>query len=426
MYVGAADDGIKSVSLVYAKTQADLARLAGLDTVRVTSIWTPGRRSPTARELSALRNAATAAGLNGMQIVLSVYQRGSRTTPLTRRRQAEFAQFSATIAREVVGLRHFIIGNEPNLNRFWMPQFGRTGKPASPSAYHSLLVRTYDALKRVSPKVTVIGGALAPRGSDNPRLRRHTISPTRFVEELGRVYRASKRRRPIMDALAIHPYPLNSSRPPEDRHPRSRWIGLNDYRKLVGALSRSFDGTGQRGSKLPIYYAEYGYQSVVPNGKADRYKGRELSTTRPVPERTQADFYRRAMLMARCQPTVKALLFFLIRDEPELERWQSGLLYPDGTAKASYGVVRDTSALVRPARMPAGVCARVLRPSAPRPPALPPVEPPRPPQPPEPPPPPPVEPPPPPQPPPPPEPPPTPEPPPPPPPVDPPPPPLTG
>ena len=376
MHVGAADDGIKSVSLVYAKTQADLAHLAGLDTVRVTTIWAPGRRAPTQRELTALRNAATAAGLNGMQIVLSVYQYGSRTTPLTRTRQTQFAQFTARIARDVVGIRHFIVGNEPNLNRFWMPQFTRAGKPASPTTYHSLLARTYDALKRVSPKSVVIGGALAPRGADNPRLRRHTISPIRFVEELGRAHRASKRKRPIMDALAVHPYPLNSSRPPELKQPRNRSVGLNDYRTLVGALGRAFKGTRQPGAKLPIYYAEYGYQSAVPNAKADRYKGRELSTTRAIPERTQADFYRRALLMARCQPTVKALLLFLVRDEPELERWQSGLLYPDGTPKASYGVVRETSAVVRAARMPAGLCARALGGSVPKPPAPPPPPPP--------------------------------------------------
>jgi hypothetical protein len=379
LLVGAADDEAKSVDLVYAKTHLDLAHLAGLDVIRMTSIWTPGRTAPASRELWALRNASIAAGLNGMRIVLSVYQHGSRTTPLTATRQSQFARYTASIARAVPDLRYLIVGNEPNLNRFWMPQYTRAGKPASPRAYVSLLARTYDAVKRVSPRVVVIGGALAPRGSDNAKLKRHTVSPIRFIEDMGRAYRASKRKRKIMDGLAVHPYPLNSSQPPEVPHRKSRSVGMNDYSKLVLALKRAFGGTRQPGAKLPIYYAEYGHQSVVPRAKQDGYRGRELSTTKPVNERTQADFYRRAMLMARCQPTVKALLFFLIRDERELERWQSGLLYPDGTPKASYGVVRETATLVRTMRSPRSLCTRVLRPVPPAVPEPPPPPPPPPP-----------------------------------------------
>lgn len=375
MLIGAADDEAKSVDLVYAKTQLDLAQLAGLDTVRMTSIWRPGRTSPPARELTALRNASIAAGLNGMQIVLSVYQYGSRTTPLTGIRREQFSRYAASIVQRVPGIRYVIVGNEPNLNRFWLPQYAKTGAPASPRAYLSLLARTYDALKTASPRTVVIGGALAPRGSDNPRLSRQTLSPIRFLEELGLAYRLSKRARPIMDGLAIHPYPLNSSQPPETPHLNSRSVGLNDYAKLVHTLRRAFVGTRQRGATLPIYYTEYGHQSIVPKAKEDRYRGRELSTTKPVDETTQADFYRRALLMARCQPTVKALLFFLIRDEPDLARWQSGILYPDGTPKASYAVVRDTAALVRSMRSPKSLCARVLRPTPPDPPPPPPPPP---------------------------------------------------
>ena len=103
--MGAADDEAKSVDLVYAKTHLDLAHLAGLDVVRMTSIWAPGRTAPGQRELWALRNASIAAGLNGMRIVLSVYQYGSRTTPLTATRQRQFARYAAAIVRSVPGVR---------------------------------------------------------------------------------------------------------------------------------------------------------------------------------------------------------------------------------------------------------------------------------------------------------------------------------
>ena len=67
---------------------------------------------------------------------VSVYNFGSRTTPLTADDQASFANYAAELAREVPDLQNFIIGNEPNLNRFWLPQFdpdgtrrGRAGVP---------------------------------------------------------------------------------------------------------------------------------------------------------------------------------------------------------------------------------------------------------------------------------------------------------
>ena len=53
--------------------------------------------------------------------------------------------------------------------------------------YAALLARTYDALKAVSPKIRVYGGALAPRGDDNPQAPRQTQSPTVFIRDLGRV-----------------------------------------------------------------------------------------------------------------------------------------------------------------------------------------------------------------------------------------------
>ena len=40
-----------------------------------------------------------------------------------------------------------IVGNEPNLNLFWLPQFGADGGDAAAAGYEALLADTYDALK---------------------------------------------------------------------------------------------------------------------------------------------------------------------------------------------------------------------------------------------------------------------------------------
>ena len=101
-----------------------------------------------------------------------------------------------------------------------------------------------------------------------------------------------------MDAFAFHPYPENSATGPNFAHPNSTSIGLADYAKLVALLGAAFDGTAQRGSKLPILYDEFGIETQIPPAKAPLYVGTEPTTTKPVDEATQAQYYLQAMQMA--------------------------------------------------------------------------------------------------------------------------------
>src|SRR3954468_22697930 len=83
MLVGAAEDAVKADTLTEAKARLELLRLDGLDAVRVTSIWDPDNPNPGAEELLQLRNLTQAAQLDGLKVFVSVYNFGSRTTPLT-------------------------------------------------------------------------------------------------------------------------------------------------------------------------------------------------------------------------------------------------------------------------------------------------------------------------------------------------------
>ena len=335
MLVGAAEDLIKQPTLLQAKAQAELARLVGFQALRVTSQWTRGLTAPTASELVQLTNAADAADLAGIRLYLSVYPTGSSQTPLEDADRQAFAAYAATIVQKIPSYGDVIVGNEPNLNRFWLPQFNPDGTDAAAPAYLALLAQTYDALKAVRSSVRVIGGAVSPRGSDRPGTGRDTHSPTAFIADLGAAYRASGRTLPIMDAFAFHPYGDNSSQPPTFKHPNSTTITLSDYGKLVALLGKAFDGTTQAGSSLPIIYDEFGVESTLPAEKAPLYSGSEPATTKPVDETTQADYYRQAIQIAFCQPTVETILLFHVADEPQLSGWQSGVYYADGTAKAS-------------------------------------------------------------------------------------------
>ncbi|HWG56848.1 MAG TPA: hypothetical protein VNT58_10040 [Gaiellaceae bacterium] len=345
--LGVAEDVVRSASPTEAKANMTLLRLAGFRAVRITSIWAPGQTAPTESELAILRNVAAAANVNGVRVYLSVYHFGSRTTPLTPEARVELSSYAAAIVAAIPTFRDVIVGNEPNLNRFWLPQFNPDGTGASAPAYLELLATAYDRLKAVAPTVRVYGGALAPRGVDRPGTSRDTISPTRFIRELGAAYRASGRTLPVMDAFAFHPYGDNSSKSPRERPADRDHLGMNDYDRLVGLLGEAFDGTAQRGSTLPILYDEYGVDSIIPPEKAAAYTGTEPATTRPVPEATQALYYRQALELAYCQPNVVGLLLFHSHDEPALAAWQSGVYYADGTAKTSLPAVRDALAATR-------------------------------------------------------------------------------
>jgi len=354
LLVGAAEDAPKQETLVGAVAKLELARLAGLSTVRVTSLWEPGLTAPAGWERDALGNAAAAAQLTGMRLIVSVYPRGGSVAPTTPARRAQFAAYAAALAEQLLplGVTDYIVGNEPNLNRFWMPQFARDGSNAAARAYLALLAQTYDALKAVSPDISVIGGALSPRGSDRPSGRRPTHSPTRFLLDLGAAYRASGRSRPIMDAFAFHPYLEASRLPPELRHPRSTSISLNDYEKLVALLGRAFDGTAQQGRALPILYDEFGVQTQIDPAESRRYAHAAApAAADAVPEWVQAAYYRRALELASCQPTVVGLLFFHVSDEADLRAWQSGLYYADDTPKSSLGPVRAAAQAAEAGRL---------------------------------------------------------------------------
>jgi len=347
MAFGAAEDVVRAPDLVSAKAEMTLFRLAGFSSIRVTSQWLPGQVAPTEPELTVLRNVTAAAQLSGVKVYLSVYPPGSRSTPLTPEAREEFAAYLTVLTQQLPSIDDVIVGNEPNLNRFWLPQFNPDGSNASSPAYLALLSRSYDALKAVDPRTRVWGGALAPRGVDRPGTGRDTHSPVKFLRDLGTAYRASGRTVPIMDGLAFHPYADSSGQSPGTPHPKSTTIGLADYARLVQTLGGAFDGTPQAGSTLPILYDEFGVESQIPPGKARLYTGAEPSTTRPVDEINQGQYYGEALQLAFCQPNVVGILLFHSQDEPALASWQSGVYYADGTPKTSLYAVRDALARAR-------------------------------------------------------------------------------
>jgi hypothetical protein len=352
LLVATVDDALKQADPALAARLIKISHDAGFGAVMVSSMWTPGARAPSAQERLTLGNVVKGADAEGMRVFVFVWHGLNGATPRTAAARGRFAAYTAALARAFPHIRDFVVGNEPNLNTFWLPQFGPDGSDAAAKGYLDLLARTYDALKAVSSRIQVIGGALAPRGSDRPGTKRDTHSPTRFIEDLGAAYKASGRSRPVMDAFSVHPYMRTSELRPTDTHTASTTITIGDYSKLASLLSHAFAGTPQRGRGLPIYYTEFGVQTRVPAGHRGAYSDLgSPSAADAVDPKTQARYYREALELAACQPTVKGLFVFHTFDETDLAGWQSGLYYADQKPKPSLPDFRRAAAAARAARL---------------------------------------------------------------------------
>jgi hypothetical protein len=336
LVVGVVDDALAQQTRSFAQAQVDISHGAGFDAAIVSATWKRGQRRPPRSLVHALGNVAAAAKKDDMRLFVVVWHGLARETPRTPSERADFAEFCAALVKTLPTVRDVIVGNEPNLNTFWAPQFGAGGRDLAAVGYLDLLARSYDAIKAADPGVRVLGGALAPRGADRPGGSRPTHSPTAFIRDLGSAYRASGRKRPLMDAFAFHPYMQASRVPPTASHPSNTSITVADYPKLVALLEEAFKGTAQPSARLPIYYTEFGVQTNVPRTKLRSYSdpgfaGRSDS----IGFGLQAAYYRSALALAYCQPTVRGIFIFHTFDEADFAGWQSGLYFADGTPKPS-------------------------------------------------------------------------------------------
>lgn len=341
MLLGANEGLMLRTNLVETKANMALAKLAGFRAVNLHAFWYPDVTEPRQYDQDTLGNVAAASRLLGIPVFVAVTNNRGRMAPMDDDQRAQFAEFATNVVEDFPSFTKIIVGNEPNLSNFWQPQFDENGGDLAAVNYEKTLAMTYDALKAISKKITVIGGAVSPRGHDDPNAASKSHSPTVFIKDLGQAYRQSGRARPIMDWFAFHPYGSNSSELPSTRHSTSTSITLADYDKLVKVLGQAFDGTKQTGSTIPIIYDEYGIESTIPKNKAGKYTGTEPASTKPVSPPTQGLRYKQALGLAFCQPTVKAMFLYHAFDEVGRGQWQSGLYYVDHTAKASLPIVRQ-------------------------------------------------------------------------------------
>jgi hypothetical protein len=344
--VGVADDRGRDVperTTVFLDAMKDV----GLTENRLAVIWNPDQ--PRTIPDKALLDAFVAqASARQIRLIFAVYPGSARVLTDYPEAPGEFVDFLQLVARTYPGVQDYIIGNEPNQPRFWQPQFSQSGAPVACRQYTSLLARSYDALKAVNPSINVIGVGLSPRGNDNPTgLSNISTSPVRCLRDMGAAYRASRRQRPLMDEFSFHPYPER------DTHPLDRgytWpkAGLVNLDRIKQAVWDAFNGTRQptfaeatRSVVLPALtfrLDEVGWQVGVAPAAQHAYFGRESVVT--TNEAAQAQIYADAVRLLACDPSVKSMLFFGLVDEPDLERWQAGLMRADWNRRPAYDSVK--------------------------------------------------------------------------------------
>ncbi|MBI4033845.1 cellulase family glycosylhydrolase [Candidatus Saccharibacteria bacterium] len=334
-YVGV-DIDVRSPDSEQVSKELDRAKELGYNALRLVTTWSFGQ-AEAYNDVPMLEFAIREARERDMEPILAVtpcWQSENCEAP-TASDQTRFITTLSHLA-QVLDVKQWIIGIEPNNSIFWNFQYAQNGESRAPAAYYRLVARSYDELKKRSPDNVVICGSLASSGDDDPTKKRPGHSIYRFIEGMAAEYKKSGRQSPFCDVLAIHPHLAFPTESPLTEHGQ-RTVGIADYPKLVKLWDKAFKDTGQ--PKVPIFYSEFGIESEIPKSKLAFYTG---SQSERLKESVRAEYLNQAYKVAACQVRVIGLNNFLLYDEQRLDGWQSGAYYADGSPKSSLDSNRRT------------------------------------------------------------------------------------
>lgn len=281
-------------------TQAGLASVQGLNTVRFSHAWPgPAATLPDPALIEPLRTIPP----DKRFIVELVVDRQLLADDAA---VAALAAYARSFAEQLPGLSDLLLGPAPLAN--------------ATDLYVAALGTVYDAVKQVAPALRVgaeLDGAITPKTT---------------LASLGTAYGLSSRSAPIMDELAFRPAPAAQN---------GFWT-IDNYAALRSTLQSAFGIGGQPVISLPILIDGVAAPTNIPAEKIALYP----SLTAGVDEAAQASDYNRALQAAVCMPTVSGVVFRRLIDHPGTAEPgtsdQSGLYYADGTAKTSASSVSGT------------------------------------------------------------------------------------
>jgi hypothetical protein len=228
--------------------------------------------------------------------------------------------FLGTDGRTIPAVKEWLAWNEPNNPVFLIPQYKRTANGwtiQSAVDYAKICSAVYNGVHATLASAERVGcGGTAPRGNNNPSTARASVSPLAFLRAVKKAGLKS------FDAWAHHPYYGTPTETPTTKPVTAKGapptaITLANLGDLIKEVTRLY------GNKR-IWITEYGYQTNPP----DRLFGVTLTK--------QAQYLTQAFAIARKSPRIDMMLWFLLKDEPTVAGWQSGLLTASGAKKPSF------------------------------------------------------------------------------------------
>ncbi len=285
----------------------------GPDVVRYTLRWDQVARKRPARATNHKDKAydwrvpdAVLRGLRSHHIgaLVTLYgapkwANGRHAPNFVPRSKWTLAAFATAAAKRYPWVRMWEVWNEPNLRTFL--------RPNSPSVYvRRLLNPTYTALHHARRGVRIAGGATSPRRTPSG------MGPISFMRGMSAAHAR-------LDVYSHHPYPVSRLESPSRANCRycTGVLTLARLPDLLKEVRRDF-------GRKRIWLTEYGYQTNPP----DRYLG--------VSHALQARYLAQAAYLAWKAPIVDVMIHFMIRDERQAGRWQSGLFTLGGDRKPAF------------------------------------------------------------------------------------------
>jgi Cellulase (glycosyl hydrolase family 5) len=316
-------------------TGFDVLSELGADVLRLNVYWDRVAKSRPANgadpndpayDWSLYDRAVERAQERGIKLVLSIiatprWANGGKGEDYAPSNLSDLQRFSTAAAKRYSYVNWWMAWNEPNAPNFLKPQSVRVGGQwvfRSPQIYAGLCNAIVDGVNAARSSNTVACGVTNPRGKTEPNGRRDAVSPILFLQEMKR-YGADP------EVIAHHAYPWTPFIKPGQRVKSKSAVTLGNINVLISTVNRLF------GRQTPIWITEYGYQTDPP----DKSFG--------VAWRTQAKYLREAVRIARKNPRIQMFLWFLIKDEPNVSGWQSGVIASDGEHKPSYAAFQGVA-----------------------------------------------------------------------------------
>jgi hypothetical protein len=229
--------------------------------------------------------------------------------------------YAGTDGRELPAVRLWAAWNEPNNPVFLRPQFvKRGGKWVIQSArdYARICNAVYSGVHATMYRGEKVAcGVTAPRGNNNPSSARPSVSPVAFL------IAAKQAGMRTFDAYAHNPYYGTPIETPTTKPPGTR-SGQVPTAVTLANLDVLLKELGHLYGPRHLWITEYGYQTNPP----DSLFG--------VSWAAQARYLTQAFAIARKNPRIDMMLWFLVKDQPALGGWQSGLITVDGRRKPAF------------------------------------------------------------------------------------------